>query len=173
MIGGIRSFAVSMDYLVNLYARRLAELAKRVENVEATIRTALPPELHIVQRWVRENFSEYWVSEVTVAMAHQPPGCLIAVVDGALVGFACYDATARGFFGPTGVAETQRGKGIGLALLYHTLVAMKAQGYAYAIIGSVGPSEFYASAVGAVPIEADREDIYQGLLRLKPADTGQ
>lgn len=41
MIGGIRSFAVSMDYLVNLYARRLAELAKRVENVEATSK-ALP-----------------------------------------------------------------------------------------------------------------------------------
>lgn len=159
-----------MDLLVNLYARRMAALAMRVETVEATIRAALPPELHIVQRWVRENFSEYWVSEVTVAMSHQPPGCLIAVVDGELAGFACYDATARGFFGPTGVAESQRGKGIGLALLSHTLEAMKAQGYAYAIIGGVGPHEFYANAVGAVPIDADREDIYQGLLRAKTAD---
>ena len=44
---------------------------------------------------------------------------------------------------------------------------MKAQGYAYAIIGSVGPHEFYAGAVGAVPIESDGEDIYQGLLRVK------
>ncbi len=160
-------FAVSMDCLVNLYARRMAALAKRVETVEATIRVALPPELHLIQRWVRENFSEYWVSEVTVAMSHQPPGCLIAVVDGELVGFACYDATARGFFGPTGVAESQRGKGIGLALLSRTLEAMKAQGYAYAIIGSVGRHEFYAGAVGAVPIESDGEDIYQGLLRVK------
>jgi predicted N-acetyltransferase YhbS len=158
-----------MDCLVNLYSRRMAALGKRVEDVEAAIRIALPPELHIIQRWVRENFSEYWVSEVTVAMSHQPPGCLIAVADGNLVGFACYDATARGFFGPTGVAESQRGKGIGLALLFHTLQAMKAQGYAYAIIGAVGPHEFYANAVGAVPIEADREDVYQGLLRVKPA----
>jgi predicted N-acetyltransferase YhbS len=158
-----------MDCLVNLYSRKMAALAQRVEGVEATIRVALPPELHIVQRWVRENFSEYWVSEVTAAMAHQPPSCLIAVADGELVGFACHDATARGFFGPTGVAESQRGKGIGLALLYHTLAAMKAQGYAYAIIGAVGPSEFYANAVGAMPIEGDNEDIYQGLLRVKPA----
>ena len=157
-----------MDCLVNLYSRRMDDLAKRVEGVEATIRVALPPELHIVQRWVAENFSEYWVSELTVAMAHQPPGCLVAVVDGRLVGFACYDATARGFFGPTGVSEDQRGKGIGLALLYHTLAAMKAQGYAYAIIGAVGPHEFYASAVGAVPIAGDREDISQGLLRVRP-----
>src|ERR1700754_3893800 len=158
-----------MDCLVNLYSRRMAALAERVETVEATIRVALPPELHIIQNWIREHFSEYWVSEVTAAMAHQPPGCLIAVVDGQLAGFACYDATARGFFGPTGVAESYRGKGLGLALLSHTLEAMKAHGYAYAIIGGVGPVDFYASAVGAVPIAADREDIYQGLLRVRPS----
>jgi predicted N-acetyltransferase YhbS len=160
-----------MDLLVNLNSRRMAELATRIAAVEATIRVALPPELHIVQAWVRRNFSEYWVSEVTVAMSHQPPGCLIAVDAGELVGFACYDATARGFFGPTGVAQASRGKGIGLALLFRTLQAMKAQGYGYAIIGSAGPHEFYASAVGAVPIEADREDIYQGLLRVPATPT--
>ena len=158
-----------MDLIVNLYSKRMDELAARVSDVEATIRVALPPEQHIIKDWVRANFSEYWVSEVTAAMAHQPPGCLIATVDGQLVGFACYDATARGFFGPTGVSEDQRGKKIGLALLYHTLVAMKMHGYAYAIIGSAGPKDFYASAIGAMPIASDNEDIYQGLLRLKPA----
>lgn len=158
-----------MDLLVNLYSPRMTDLAKRVEGIEATIRVVLPPELHIVQNWVRTHFSEYWVSEVTVAMSHLPPGCLVAIVDGELVGFACYDATARGFFGPTGVAESQRGKGIGAALLYHTLAAMKAQGYAYAVIGGAGPVEFYANAVGAIPIEAGDGDIYQGLLRVPPA----
>lgn len=158
-----------MDLLVNLYSRRMAEFATRVADCEATIRPALPPELHFVQDWVRRNFSEYWVSELTIAMAHQPPGCLIAIIDGEIVGFACYDATARGFFGPTGVAENQRGKGIGAALLYHALAAMKAQGYAYAVIGGVGPVDFYAKAVGAVPIAAEKgEDIYQGLLRPRP-----
>ncbi len=157
-----------MDCLVNLYSRRMDSLQKRVEAVEAIIRVALPPELHLIQSWVREHFSEYWVSEVTVAMAHQPPGCLVAIVDGQLVGFACYDATARGFFGPTGVAGSHRGKNIGLALFYHTLAAMKSHGYAYAIIGSAGPVDFYVKAVGAVPIEADGEDIYQGLLRVPP-----
>ena len=161
-----------MDLLVNLYSRRLAASAKRIESVEATIRVALPPELHLIQRFVRYTFSEYWVSEVTVAMSHQPPGCLIAIADDKLVGFACYDATARGFFGPLGVAEDQRGKSIGLALLVRTLEAMKTQGYAYAIIGAAGSHDFYAKAVGAVPIEADREDIYQGLLRVKPEAGG-
>lgn len=157
-----------MDLLVNLYSRKLADLAKRAENVDATIRVALPPEQHIIKDWVRTHFSEYWVSEVSAAMAHQPPGCLIATVDGQLVGFACYDATARGFFGPTGVSEDQRGKGIGLALFHQALMAMKAQGYAYAIVGSAGPVDFYVNAAGAMPIPSDQEDIYQGLLRIKP-----
>ncbi len=161
-----------MDLLVNLYSRKLEELRQRAEGVEAVIRTALPPEQHIIKDWVRTHFSEYWVSEVSAAMGHQPPGCLIATVDGTLVGFACWDATARGFFGPTGVSEDQRGKGIGLALFYHALAAMKAHGYAYAIIGSAGPVDFYAKAAGAIPIPSDKEDIYQGLLHLKPKAEG-
>lgn len=161
-----------MDLLVNLYSRQMDILKARTEGVGASIRVALPPEQHIIKDWVRAHFSEYWVSEVSAAMAHQPPGCLIAIVDGQLVGFACYDATARGFFGPTGVAEDQRGKNIGLALFYHTLAAMKAQGYAYAVIGSAGPVDFYVNAAGAMPIPSDKEDIYQGLLRLKPQPEG-
>jgi predicted N-acetyltransferase YhbS len=156
-----------MDLLVNLYSHKLEELGDRTAKVEATIRVALPPEMHIIQNWVREHFSEYWVSELTISMAHQPPGCLVAVVDGKLVGFACYDATAKGFFGPTGVDESQRGKGIGQALFHRALVAMKAQGYAYAVIGSAGPVDFYKNAVGAMPIPSENEDIYQGLLRIK------
>ena len=157
-----------MDLLVNLYSRRMEELRQRTEGVEAVIRVALPPEQHILKDWVRANFSEYWVSEVSAAMAHQPPGCLVATVGGQLVGFACYDATARGFFGPTGVDEALRGKGIGLALFYHALAAMKAQGYAYAVVGSAGPVDFYVKAAGAMPIPSDKEDIYQGLLRVAP-----
>lgn len=155
-----------MDLLVNLYSQRLDDLGRRVEATAAIIRLALPPEQHLIKHWVRSNFSEYWVSEVTAAMAHQPPGCFVATVDGQLVGFACYDATARGFFGPTGVSEAHRGKSIGIALLYHTLAAMKAQGYAYAIIGSAGPVDFYVNALGATPIPAaEGESIYRGMLR--------
>ena len=155
-----------MDMLVNLHSQHLAELGRRVDAGAARIRPALPPELHIIQDWVRDKFSDYWVSEVMVAMARQPPSCLVATLDGALVGFACYDTTARGFFGPTGVSETHRGKGIGQALLYHTMMAMKSQGYAYAVIGAVGPADFYTSAVGAVPIPGN-ESIYRDLLRVR------
>ena len=80
-------------------------------------------------------------------------------------GFACYDTTAKAFFGPTGVLERERRQGIGTALLLVTLRAMAAEGYAYGIIGGVGPADFYAKAVGAVPIASSTPGIYANLLR--------
>jgi predicted N-acetyltransferase YhbS len=54
--------------------------------------------------------------------------------------------------------------GIGKALLFACLEDMKHQGFGYAIIGGVGPAEFYAKAVGAVAIEGSAPGIYRGLL---------
>ena len=76
----------------------------------------------------------------------------------------CWDATAANFFGPTGVHPRARNKGVGKALLFACLEDMRAQGFAYAIIGGVGPAEFYAKAVGAVAIEGSAPGIYRGLL---------
>ena len=81
-----------------------------------------------------------------------------------LAGFACYDATYRNFFGPTGVATDARGRGIGAALLLSCLHAMAGLGYGYAIIGGVGPAAFYEKAVGAVMIEGSKPGIYRDFL---------
>jgi hypothetical protein len=48
--------------------------------------------------------------------------------------------------------------------LFNCLEAMKQQGYGYAIIGGVGPAEFYAKTVGAIPIEGSEPGVYRGLL---------
>jgi predicted N-acetyltransferase YhbS len=71
----------------------------------------------------------------------------------------------KGFFGPTGVDAHQRGRGIGKALLVACLQAMRHEGYGYAIIGGVGPAEFYSKAVGATLIEGSAPGIYKGMLR--------
>ncbi len=49
--------------------------------------------------------------------------------------------------------ESDRGRGIGSALLLTALKAMAAEGYAYAIIGYVSSTSFYERAVGATVIE--------------------
>jgi GNAT superfamily N-acetyltransferase len=91
--------------------------------------------------------------------------CFIAADAHALLGFGVYDATMRGFFGPTGVTENARGRGVGKALLLACLHDMAAQGYGYAVIGGVGPAEFYAQAVGATVIPESSPGVYAGMLK--------
>jgi hypothetical protein len=152
--------------LVRLYELRDASPhveALRAKGIE--VRRALAPERHVVVGWVREHFGEGWASESEVSFGRLPISCFRAQRGQELLGFACYDATAKAFFGPTGVLESEREQGIGTALLLVTLEAMAAEGYAYAIIGGVGPADFYARAVGAVPIAGSTPGIYAHYLR--------
>ena len=81
-----------------------------------------------------------------------------------MLGFACYDATVKGFFGPTGVAKEERGQGIGKALLLACLNAMKEEGYGYGIIGGAGPVHFYEKCCGAQVIENEQPNIYSRMI---------
>lgn len=143
-----------------------SELEKRLlEKEKIVFRRAIAPEKHLVSEWVMEQFGAYWKSEVEVAFSRQPVSCWIAQRGNDILGFACYESTARNFFGPTGTKETERGKGIGKVLLIKSLESLREMGYAYAIIGGVGPAEFYEKAVGAKLIEGSEVSIYQHLLR--------
>lgn len=154
------------DLLVKLYT--LPPLEPEIAQQAArgiTLRRAIAPERHHVAAWVEANFSPFWRSECEVAFGYAPITCTLAIQDKRLIGFACYDTTMKGFFGPTGVSEAARGQGTGRALLIACLHAMYGAGYAYAIIGAAGPVDFYRSAVGAVVIEDSTPGIYAGLLR--------
>src|SRR5437899_10344218 len=154
------------DMLVRLYdlpdeTSRLAAL----HGAGIEVRRALAPERHVVGSWVRQQFGDAWASECEAAFARQPISCFRAQRGQEVLGFACYDTTAKAFFGPTGVLERERRHGIGTALLLVTLRAMAAEGYAYAIIGGAGPADFYAQAVAAGPSGRSRRGEYANLLR--------
>ncbi len=156
------------DMLVKLYALPDAQpVYQKLAAEGIDIRRALAPERHVVLAWVRATFGEFWVSETEIAYSNRPISCWVATDDGLCVGFGCYDATQRGFFGPTGVNESMRGKGVGKALLLACLHDMRSQGYGYAVIGGVGPIDFYATCVGAVLIPDSDPGIYRGMLRPK------
>ena len=132
------------------------------------IRKPIGPEKHFVVRWVQQEAGEAWASETDQAISRRPMTCFIALKPPALIGFACYDATALGFFGPTGVALPHRGQGTGKALLLACLLDMKLAGYGYDIIGSVGPAEFYRKAVGAVEIPDSTPGLWKTMLQSGP-----
>ncbi len=154
-----------MDMLVKLYDLPDSRGSfERLRQRGIHIRRALTAEKHKVAAWVRENFAEGWASETEIAFGRQPISCFIAVKAGKIAGFACHDVTCRNFFGPTGVEPESRKNGVGTALLFACLEDMRQQGYGYAIIGGVGPADYYSKAVGAVPIDGSEPEVYRGLL---------
>lgn len=150
------------DMLVKLY--ELPEIASSLtalKTLGVEVRRANAWEMHVISEWVGEHFKPGWAVACEVALTQRPVSCFIAVEHDpardrpaeVLVGFACYDVAAKGIFGPTGVREDRRGKGIGKGLLLASLHAMATEGYAYGIIGRVGPVDFYRKVVGATVIE--------------------
>ena len=150
-----------IDMLVRLYALPdpAAMIARATEH-GVVVRRPEARERDLVVDWVRTTFSAGWAAECAVAFSTRPPSCFIAMRDGAPIGFACHDCTRRNFFGPAGVREEERGHGIGAALTLATLSAMRDAGYAYAIVGGVGPVAFYEKVAGAVAIAGSTPGIY-------------
>ncbi len=146
------------DLLVRLYDLPPAQ--------PASVRRAFSAERALICDWVRENFSRAWAAECEGSFANGRPTCFVATTDDSLIGFACYDTTARGMFGPMGVAEMARARGVGRALLVGTLHDMAAAGYAYAVIGGAGADvlRFYRDAVNATEIPGSEPGFYRGML---------
>jgi predicted N-acetyltransferase YhbS len=124
------------------------------------VRRARPWESSQVREFVGENFGRAWADEVAVGLARQPVTVFVALRGGRLVGFAAYECSRKDFFGPAGVAEVERGRGLGRALLLAALRGLRELGYAYAVIGGVGPAEFYERAAGARLIPDSSPGIY-------------
>ena len=158
--------AYSGDMIVNLTT--LDYSATPDEGVK--LKRAFPADKSRILEFVGKHFSQNWVNEVEYALTQNPPACFIATRDGEMIGFACYDASAKGFFGPTGLSESERGRGTGRALLMRTLLAMREAGYGYAIIGWVGDAaKFYEKCAGARYIEGGEPEhsVYSRFIFMK------
>lgn len=114
------------------------------------IKRAFPGDKEAILNFIKENFNSGWAGEAEHSLLQSPGKCFVATENGKLLGFACYDAAAKGFFGPIGILPSERNRKLGAVLLIRTLEAMREYGYAYAIIGWVNTAEqFYRKTVGA------------------------
>jgi hypothetical protein len=154
------------DMLVRLYddlpdyRAEQASLAAR----GVVCRRAEAWEASVVLRFVRQHFP-HWEDEVAAAFGRAQPPLFIAVEANAVIGFAAYNVARPNFFGPTGVDDSRRKGGVGRVLLLQCLEAFANEGYAYAIIGGVGPAAFYEKCCGATVIPGSEPGIYRNMLR--------
>jgi len=156
------------DMLVKLYELpEMNDVLSQVYGHGIEIRRAMAPDKKRILAWIGEHSTQGAVGEADVCFSHTPISLFLATRGNEIVGFACYNATAPNFFGPTRVLESEQKKGIGKALLLKSLHALQSQGYAYAIIGGVGPQQFYEKVVGATLIEGSKPGIYKDYLGAK------
>lgn len=154
--------------LVRLYELPdLASAEAALAAADAVVQRPLVLDARRILSVVAEHFGDTapgWADECHACLLRQPPTCFVATRQSVVLGFACYDATARGMFGPVGVIAGERGKGIGRALLLRCLHAMAGDGYAYAVIGWVDDPAYYRKAVAAVPIAGSEPGVYRRAL---------
>ena len=154
------------DLLVKLYDLDFDQHPKEYFEDDYKIVRALPLDKSKILKFIDENFDKVWVDECEKSFSNQPVSCFIAVKEKKVIGFACYDATALGFFGPTGVEDQARGVGIGKKLLFSCLKDMWDNEYAYAVIGWTTDRsiDFYKKSVGAIEIPDSYPGIYKRMV---------
>ncbi len=157
-----------MDMLVNLLdLPSISEDEKRLRDEEnVVIRRAVTPDMYRVLDFIEKNSTLSAKGEATVAFSHQPVTLYIATYYDEIVGYACYEATFRSFFGPLRVRDDWQKKGIGRLLLIKALEGLRDMGYIYGVIGFVGPAGFYRKTVGAVEIPGSTPGGYRDMLSL-------
>lgn len=155
------------DMLVKLYGREEGSKPGGLETQGVSIKRAMAFDRALICAFVREQFeTPGWVGECEIALSQQPPTCYVAVHEKRIIGFCCWDSTAKGMLGPLGVSASWRGRGVARELIHASLASMREAGYAYAIIGWVSSVEFYAKICGAVPIADSHPGVYSRLASL-------
>ena len=106
------------DMLVKLY--ELPPSGDLVRSLAASgiqIRRAMAPDKVRILSWIEEHSSISARGEADTCFSNTPISLFIATEGKTIIGYACYDATAPNFFGPTRVLDAKQGLGIGKALL--------------------------------------------------------
>lgn len=103
--------------------------------------------------FVEREFGRVWRFEASRAFHADVPRVFVCEQNGTVCGFAVHDVNNQGLgtFGPTGVAPSVRGRGIGRRLLLASLADLRALGYGSAIIPWTDAVDFYRRSCGAEP----------------------
>lgn len=160
------------DLLCRLYENDIdpqPELSRlRTQGIE--IKRAHPVNKTAILEFIEQTFSRGWRDEAEHCFSHDFPTMYIAVKEKNVIGFAAFEATGRGFFGPIGVKSEYRRMHVGLALSKCCLNSMKEMGYAYAVIGWASHSafDFYMRHLHAteIPDSDAGNSIYRNLLQI-------
>ena len=158
---------MARDLLVRLWTLPGKEpVLRALGDKGVSVKRVIAPDKGRVLAFVQKHFGGGWMHECEAALSTVPSTCYAAVKDKEIIGFSCFEATGKDYFGPIGINPAFRGLGVGEGLLLACLHSMWEMGYAYAIIGWADEAQgFYERTGGAIPIPDSHPAIYQNLIR--------
>lgn len=149
---GFREVSTASSMVTDLRFLTISENIKKREfdlrEQKIMIRGYLDKDKKLLLKFIKKNFSYGWHEEVRPKIEkskpkesgygldyrtlYNPKSVLVVFEENQIVGFSAfsinYEKEDLGHFGPTGIKENLRGKGIGTVLLFRTLEAMKNKG---------------------------------------------
>lgn len=154
---GFRKAGEAVNYLLDLsrfwFLRRVHNVEEAFEAEGIVFRRPGPAERDRVSAWVAEKFSPFWGYEAAATFGEQGVKTLVAEEGGETLGFASYGGLEPEWFGPIGVEERLRGKGIGSVLLFKALESMREEGLSEAVIPWTSHLFFYTQVPGVKGVE--------------------
>ncbi len=148
---GYKIVSRAVDYTVDLERYWIERQDIRIRTDDLEIREATSRN-DPVFKWIEKNFSLQWSIEAQLALEKKYGRIYVAETNNGIAGFAVHSASHRYRFGPIGVDEKYRGRGLGKILLLHTLDSMRLLGIRYAIIPWTTHLFFYAWIPGVTDI---------------------
>ena len=144
------------------FAKHGFEETRWTWNLDAPLEPIVPEEGAIrtkhedadrVLAFVEAEFGRIWRFEAAKAFERDLPVIFHTEENHQITGFAVHDVNNRGlgFFGPTGVAKAQRGRGLGRKVLLASLADLRRLGYERAVIPWTDALAFYQKSCGATP----------------------
>lgn len=142
-----RAFLSKHGFIEERWTSNL-ETSQLPDRVPRQVQRVSEPTRDRVLHFVEHHFGRAWRFECENAGSR----LFFIEHEGEIAGFAAHDANNRGlgFFGPTGVAESMRGRGFGTLLLHASLADLRTMGYTRVVIPWTEAIDFYAKACGAV-----------------------
>lgn len=162
-------FRVEKDLASEINVSRVLEIVSYPRDMIVPLNEYSPPKLpttHVTFRraeksdetslnsFVKREFGSGWLNSINNGFSKEEIPIFIAFEENEIIGFACYDVVRnkKSLFGPMGTSYSKRIKGVGYTLLHLCLNKMNNIGYEYAVLGEVGPIEFYEKACHATVI---------------------
>jgi len=131
---------------------RIMRIENKLVNNHFFFRKARLEEKGELVSWVRDVFSPFWAYEVSCGLRKSGTSVWLAEHEGEIVGFAAYSVLEPDWFGPIGVDQKERGKGIGTVLLYKALNSLRLDGHRLVTIPWTELLFFYSQLPGIIAI---------------------